>query len=114
ERPGFTPSEKTVGATMRGMFRDYPDRRLIVAAFASHLHRVQQVTEAAVNAGRRVAFLGRSMTQNVALAREMGLLNIPTERIIDIEEVPRYAPGEVCVICTGSQGEPLSALALMA
>jgi ribonuclease J len=114
ERPGFTPSETTVGTTMRAMFRDYPNRRLIVAAFASHLHRVQQVCEAAVNAGRRIAFLGRSMTQNVALAREMGILAIPTERIIDIEEVPRYAPGEVCVVCTGSQGEPLSALALMA
>jgi ribonuclease J len=114
ERPGFTPSETTVGATMRAMFRDYPGRRLIVAAFASHLHRVQQVCEAAVNAGRRIAFLGRSMTQNVALAREMGLLEIPTSSIIDIEEVPRYAPGEVCVLCTGSQGEPLSALALMA
>jgi ribonuclease J len=114
ERPGFTPSETTVGTTMRAMFRDYPDRRLIIAAFASHLHRVQQVCEAAVTAGRRIAFLGRSMTQNVALAREMGLLDVPTERVIDIEEVPRYAPGEVCVVCTGSQGEPLSALALMA
>jgi ribonuclease J len=114
ERPGFTPSETTVGTTMRAMFRDYPDRRLIIAAFASHLHRVQQVCEAAVTAGRRVAFLGRSMTGNVALAREMGLLDLPTERVIDIEEVPRYAPGEVCVVCTGSQGEPLSALALMA
>src|SRR5215218_2433234 len=114
ERPGFTPSETTVGATMRAMFRDYPQRRVIVASFASHLHRVQQVCEAAVNAGRRIAFLGRSMTQNVALGREMGVLDIPAARIIDIEEVPRYAPGEVCVVCTGSQGEPLSALALMA
>jgi ribonuclease J len=114
ERPGFTPSETTVGVTMRAMFREYPRRRVIVAAFASHLHRVQQVCEAAVSAGRRVAFLGRSMTQNVALGREMGVLDIPSERIIDIEEVPRYAPGEVCVVCTGSQGEPLSALALMA
>jgi ribonuclease J len=114
ERPGFTPSESTVGTTMRTMFRDHPDRRIIVASFASHLHRVQQVSQAAINAGRRVAFLGRSMTQNVALAREMGLLDVPTGRVIDIEEVPRYAPGEVCVVCTGSQGEPLSALALMA
>jgi ribonuclease J len=114
ERPGFTPSESTVGTTMRTMFRDHPDRRIIVASFASHLHRVQQVSQAAINAGRRVAFLGRSMTQNVTLAREMGLLDVPTDRVIDIEEVPRYAPGEVCVVCTGSQGEPLSALALMA
>ena len=114
ERPGFTPSETTVGATMRTLFREHEDRRIIVASFASHLHRVKQVCDAAVNAGRHVAFLGRSMTQNVSLGREMGILDVPTSRVIDIEEVPRYAPGEVCVVCTGSQGEPLSALALMA
>jgi ribonuclease J len=113
-RPGFTPSESTVGDTLRSVFRDYPDQRLIVASFASHLHRVRQVAEQAVAAGRRVAFLGRSMVNNVALGREMGMLDIPSERVIDIEEVPRFAPGEVCVICTGSQGEPMSALSLMA
>jgi ribonuclease J len=114
ERPGFTPSETTVGATMRTLFREHEQRRIIVASFASHLHRVKQVCDAAVNAGRRVAFLGRSMTQNVSLGREMGILDVPESRVIDIEEVPRYAPGEVCIVCTGSQGEPLSALALMA
>jgi ribonuclease J len=114
ERPGFTPSESTVGQTMRMVFRDHSERRIVVASFASHLHRVRQVADAAVTAGRRVAFLGRSMVQNVALGREMGLLDIPSERVIDIEEVSRYAPGEVCVICTGSQGEPMSALSLMA
>jgi len=114
ERAGFTASETTVGAIMRGLFREYPDRRLIIACFASHLHRVQQVAEAALAAGRRVAFLGRSMSQNVALAREMGLLTLASDRIIDIEETPRFAPEEVCIICTGSQGEPMSALALMA
>jgi ribonuclease J len=114
ERPGFTPSETTVGVTMRALFRDHPERRIVVACFASHLHRVQQVAEAALSSGRRVAFLGRSMTQNVALAREMGLLSVASDRIIDIEDVSRYAPGEVCIVCTGSQGEPMSALALMA
>ncbi len=114
ERPGFTPSETTVGVTMRTLFRDHPHERVIVASFASHLHRVRQVSEAAVASGRRVAFLGRSMVQNVALGREMGILDVPVDRIIDIEEVPRYAPGEVCIVCTGSQGEPMSALALMA
>jgi ribonuclease J len=99
---------------MRDLIRDHPERRFIVASFASHLHRVEQVAREAVAAGRRVAFLGRSMTQNVTLAREMGILDLPTDRIIDVEEVARYAPGEVCVICTGSQGEPMSALALMA
>ena len=74
----------------------------IVASFASHLHRVQQVAREAIAAGRRVAFLGRSMTQNVTLAREMGLLDLPADRVIDADEVSRYAPGEVCIICTGS------------
>src|SRR5205085_8934575 len=77
-------------------------------------HGVQQVAAAAIESGRRVAFLGRSMTQNVTLAREMGLFALRSDRIIDIEETARYAPGEVCIICTGSQGEPMSALALMA
>jgi ribonuclease J len=72
------------------------------------------VAREAIAAGRRVAFLGRSMTQNVTLGRELGLLDLPVDRIIDAEDVARYAPGEVCVICTGSQGEPMSALALMA
>ncbi len=114
ERPGYTPSESTVGVAMRAVFRDHPDRRIIVASFASHLHRVRQVTEAAVAAGRKIAFLGRSMTHNVALAREMGMLGLPVDAVIDIDEVARYEPREVCIVCTGSQGEPMSALALMA
>ena len=113
-RPGFTPSESTVGDSLRAVFRDFPDQRVIVASFASHLHRVKQVAEQAVAAGRRIVFLGRSMVNNVALGREMGLLQVPSDRVIDIEEVPRYAPGEVCIICTGSQGEPMAALSLMA
>ena len=114
ERPGFTPSESTVGGAMRGLFREHADKRLIVASFASHLHRVQQVAVAAVAAGRKVAFVGRSMTQNAAISREMGLLDVPDSAVVDIEETPSLAPGEVCVICTGSQGEPMSALSLMA
>src|SRR4029078_4490113 len=69
ERPGFTPSESTVGVTMRALFREHPDKRFIVTSFASHLHRVEQVTQAAVAHGRKVAFVGRSMVQNVALSR---------------------------------------------
>ncbi len=114
ERHGFTPSESTVGVAMRAVFRDHPDRRIIVASFASHLHRIRQVCEAAVGAGRRVAFLGRSMVHNVTLGREMAILNVPGDRVVDIDDVARYAPGEVCIVCTGSQGEPMSALALMA
>jgi ribonuclease J len=114
ERPGATPSESTVGPVIRNLFRDHPDKRFVVASFASHLHRVEQVAREAVAAGRKVAFLGRSMVHNTTLAREMGLLDLPVDRVIDIDEASRYTPGEVCVICTGSQGEPMSALALMA
>lgn len=114
ERPGFTPSESTVGQAMRTLMREREGKRFVVASFASHLHRVQQVAEAALASGRRLAFVGRSMANNVTLAREMGLLKLPADRVVDIEETPRFAPGEVCIICTGSQGEPLSALSLMA
>jgi ribonuclease J len=114
ERPGFTPSESTVGTAMRALFREYPDKRFIVASFASHLHRVEQVAQAAIAHSRRVAFVGRSMMQNVSLARERGFIDLPEFAVLDIEETAKYAPGEVCVICTGSQGEPMSALALMA
>src|SRR5262245_3726199 len=114
ERPGFTPSESTVGSAMRALFREHPDKRFIVASFSSHLHRVEQVAQAAIAHGRRVAFVGRSMMQNVSLARERGFIDLPEFAVLDIEETAKYAPGEVCVICTGSQGEPMSALALMA
>src|SRR6185295_8251889 len=114
ERPGYTPSEATVGAALRPLFREHDGKRIIVASFASHLHRVQQVAEAAIATGRKVAFVGRSMIKNVTLAREMGLIDIPADRVIDIDEAPNFSPGEICVVCTGSQGEPMSALALMA
>jgi ribonuclease J len=114
ERAGFTPSESTVGDAMQDLFRLHPGRRFIVACFASHLHRIEQVAEAALDSGRRIAFLGRSMAQNVTLAREMGLLHVPSGSVVDIEDTAKFAPGELCVICTGSQGEPLSALSLMA
>jgi ribonuclease J len=114
ERPGFTPSEATVGVAMRALFREHADKRFIVASFASHLHRVEQVAQAAIAHGRMVAFVGRSMLQNVALARERGFIDLPEYAVVDIEETARLAPGEICIICTGSQGEPMSALSLMA
>src|SRR5690242_16649501 len=114
ERPGFTPSESTVGVAMRSLFREHPDKRFIVTSFASHLHRVQQVAQAAIAHGRKIAVVGRSMEQNVALARERGVIDMPAHAMINIEEAAREAPGEICVVCTGSQGEPMSALSLMA
>ena len=114
ERPGFTPSESTVGTALRTLFRDNEGKRIIVASFASHLHRVQQVAQAAIANGRKVAFVGRSMGKNVTLAREMGMIDLRADCVIDIGEAAKYPAGEVCIICTGSQGEPMSALALMA
>ena len=114
ERPGFTESETTVGPVILGILRDHPDKRVIVASFSSHLHRVAQVVQAARATGRKVAFVGRSMLQNVAFARELGMFELPGDEVIDIDEISRFAPGEVCIVCTGSQGEPMSALSLMA
>ncbi|MDQ1477558.1 MAG: ribonuclease, partial [Actinomycetota bacterium] len=114
ERPGFTASESTVGTAMRALFREHDDKRFIIASFASHLHRVEQVAQAAISNGRKIAFVGRSMLQNVSMARERGFIDLPSYAVIDIEETARYAPGDVCIICTGSQGEPMSALSLMA
>ena len=114
EEPGYTASESSVGETLRDLFRDNADKRVIVTCFASHIHRVQQVAEAAIASGRTIATLGRSMAKNVALARDMGLLSIPDDRLVDIDGIGSLDPRRVCVISTGSQGEPMSALALMA
>ena len=114
EEPGFTPSESTVGITLRRVFLERPGRRFVVTCFASHIHRVQQVADAARAGGRKVATLGRSMQKNVALARRLGILDIPDEALVDIEDVDELDPGEVCVISTGSQGEPMSALSRLA
>lgn len=111
---GHSRSERSVGAVLRGLFAEQRGRRVITACFASHIHRVQQIADAAIDEGRTVVTLGRSMQKNVRIAREMGLLHIPDHRLRDIEEVGSLDPGEVCVISTGSQGEPMSALTLMA
>jgi len=114
EEPGFTGSERSVGESLRRIFSEQRGKRIIVACFASHVHRVQQLSDAAVAAGRKIAFLGRSMVKNVALARELGLLAIPDTAIVDIDDADKVDSGELCIISTGSQGEPMSALALMA
>jgi ribonuclease J len=114
EERGHSRSESSVGQVLFDLMHDHEGRRVIIACFASHIHRVQQIADAAVAFGRKVAPLGRSMRRNMSMAREMGLLRIPDSAIVDIEDIDRYEPGQVCVICTGSQGEPLSALALLA
>ncbi|MBU6514687.1 MAG: ribonuclease J [Acidobacteriota bacterium] len=110
EEPGFTASESTVGGALRRLFLERPERRLVVACFASHIHRIQQIIDVALQQRRKIALMGRSMEANVKLARKLNLLHVDTADFVDIENVGRYEPGEVCVICTGSQGEPLAAL----
>jgi ribonuclease J len=114
EEEGHSRSERVVGRVLADVFAAHPGRRIIVTCFASHIHRIQQIANAAVANGRVVATLGRSMAKNVALARAMGLMHLADECIVDIEKIAEYEPGRVCVVSTGSQGEPMSALALMA
>ncbi|MBI2710524.1 MAG: ribonuclease J [Actinobacteria bacterium] len=111
---GHSRSERSVGRVLQELFHAHAGRRIVTACFASHIHRIQQIADAAVATGRTVATVGLSMKKNVRLAREMGLLRIPDARLVDIDDVGDRAPGEVCIISTGSQGEPMSALTLMA
>ena len=110
EEPGFTASERSVGGALRRLFLERPERRIVVACFASHIHRVQQIMDVAKEQGRKIVLMGRSMESNVKLARKLNLLHVDAADLVDIENIDRYQPGEVCVICTGSQGEPLAAL----
>jgi ribonuclease J len=110
EEPGFTASERSVGGALRRLFLERPERRIVVACFASHIHRVQQIIDVAKEQNRKIVLMGRSMESNAKLARKLHLLHVDAADLIDIENIDRYTPGEVCVICTGSQGEPLAAL----
>ncbi len=112
-RPGFTPSEAAVGPQLRHIIKNAKGR-VFVASFSSHIHRLQQVCDAAVSVGRKVVVTGRSMVTNTRVARELGYLNISNEDIIDAYEVDEIPDDKIVVLCTGSQGEPLSALARMA
>jgi ribonuclease J len=114
EEHGHAPSETSVGSVLRALFAEQRGQRIITASFASHLHRIQQIADAAVAEGRVVATLGLSMKKNVRMGRDLGVFNIPDASLVDIEDIDKYPPGKVCVISTGSQGEPMSALALLA
>jgi len=114
EEHGHAPSETAVGSVLRRLFAEQAGRRIITASFASHIHRIQQIADAAVATGRVVATLGLSMKKNVRLALELGALRIPESSMIDIDDVDSYPPGKVCIVSTGSQGEPMSALSLLA
>ena len=114
EECGYAPSETSVGAVLRNIFAEQAGKRIITASFASHLHRIQQIADAAIANGRVVATLGLSIKKNVRLGRELGILNIPEKSLIDIEEADKYPPERLCIVSTGSQGEPMSALSLLA
>lgn len=114
EQPGATMSEKTVGAGLDDLFRKASNSRIIVATFASNIHRLQQIINTSEKFNRKVAVSGRSMVNVVAVATELGYLNIPDNMLIDLNDISKYEDNEVVLITTGSQGEPMSALARMA
>ncbi len=113
ERAGYTESERKVGESFENLFRKAGSRRLIVATFASNIHRVQQIINVAASLGRKVALSGRSLENVVAIGKELGYLNIPDGVVIGIESVKQYTDEELVIITTGSQGEPMSALTRM-
>lgn len=113
EEHGHAPSEKSVGAVLHQLFHEHRDRRIITASFASHIHRVQQIIEAAIDNGRKVCLMGRSMQKNIGLAIDLKLINVPASVFVDVEKVDDFAPEDICIISTGSQGEPMAALSLL-
>jgi len=113
ETPGFTPTEKSITPVIDQVFRD-SKQRIIVACFASHVHRVQQVLDAAVAQNRKVAYVGRSMVRNMAIARDLGYLTVPPGVMVEAKELATLPPERQVLISTGSQGEPMSALSRIA
>ncbi|WP_422115832.1 ribonuclease J [Brachybacterium sp. UNK5269] len=113
EVPGFTMSERDLTPAIDQVFSSSP-RRIIVSSFASHVHRIQQVLDAAHANGRKVAFVGRSMVRNMGIARDLGYLNIPKGLVVDFRKIQSMPDHKITLICTGSQGEPMAALARMA
>ena len=114
ERAGHTPSEKNVGVSLERIFMGAQDKRIIIATFASNVHRVQQIIDASVHHGRRVAVTGRSMINVVNAAVKLGYMNVPEGVLIDIDDIKKYPPEKTTIVTTGSQGEPMSALYRMA
>ena len=114
ERPGFTPSEKTVGKTIDQLFQEHKDTRIIIATFASNVDRVQQIINSAYKYGRKVVVEGRSMVNIIATASELGCLNVPENTLISVDDLKNYPGEQTVIITTGSQGESMAALSRMA
>jgi ribonuclease J len=111
--PGFTTGEREIAPAIETVFRN-ASRRVIVACFSSHVHRVQQVLDAAHDSGRKVAMVGRSMLRNMGIAEELGYLKVPPGVLVDLKKLTDYPDNKIVLICTGSQGEPMAALSRMA
>ncbi len=114
QRPGYTASERTVGESFARLFQKADGKRLIVATFASNIHRVQQIIDVAKSVGRKVALSGRSLENVVETASKLGYLNVPEGILVNIDSISRYPHDKLVIITTGSQGEPMSALYRMA
>ncbi|MBQ4351563.1 MAG: ribonuclease J, partial [Clostridia bacterium] len=114
DHPGFTPSERRVGASLDGIFMTNTDKRIVIATFSSNVHRVQQIINSSVKFGRKVAVTGRSMLNVVGAAVRLGYMDVPDGVLIDIADLNRYPQEKVTIVTTGSQGEPMSALYRMA
>ena len=110
ERPGYTPSERTVGSSLERIFSQYENKRLIIATFSSNVHRVQQIMNTSARHNRKVVILGRSMVNVIGAAAELGYMELPDGVLIDVSEMKKYRPEDITIITTGSQGEPMSAL----
>lgn len=113
ERPGFVPSERSLSEPIYDIIRDAPGR-VVAACFSSHIHRVQQIADAGIRAGRTIAFFGRSMHRNTAVGTDLGVLTLPEEAVVDIADLLEMPENRQLLITTGSQGEPFAALSLMA
>ncbi len=114
ERPGYTPSERKVGASLEYIFTTHKKQRIVIATFSSNVHRVQQIIDTAARHKRKVAVTGRSMLNIVSAATELGYMHVPKGVLIDISEINKYNPEQITLVTTGSQGEPMSALYRMA
>ena len=114
DMPGSTISESDIAISLDKAFKSNENNRIITACFASHIHRVEQIAKTAITAGRKISTLGLSMKKNLSLARQLGILEIKEEHLVDIEDIRDYPPHEICIISTGTQAEPRSALAMAA
>ncbi|MBQ7321145.1 MAG: ribonuclease J [Clostridia bacterium] len=114
ERPGYTPSERNIGASLENIFTKYADKRIIIATFSSNVHRVQQIVDTSARHGRKVAVSGRSMLNIMGAAIQLGYMQVPDGVLIDMSDIKRFRPEELTLITTGSQGENMSGLHRMA